>query len=104
MASGIPVIGGNRDGSVDPLCANGFSVAIEPDNEHSLVSAIQALLDKQPGDSIVRSRFKLSFFTDQVCALVELIDCDFKRPLLGRWSDLTSRFDAHEHGCLEESV
>jgi phosphatidylinositol alpha-1,6-mannosyltransferase len=104
MASGIPVIGGNRDGSVDPLCANGFSVAIEPDNEQSLVSAIQALLDKQPSDSIVKNRFKLSFFTDQVCVLVESIDCVSKRPLLGRWSDLTSRFDAHERSCFEESV
>jgi phosphatidylinositol alpha-1,6-mannosyltransferase len=46
MASGIPVIGGNRDGSVDPLGDGRFGAAVDPDDGDALASNIcEALRD-----------------------------------------------------------
>jgi phosphatidyl-myo-inositol dimannoside synthase len=81
LASGIPAIGGNRDGSIDPLCEGGISAAIDPDNEDELISAIHRLIDKRTKDGIFENRFKLQYFADQVRALLESIECRCKQPL-----------------------
>jgi phosphatidylinositol alpha-1,6-mannosyltransferase len=81
LASGIPAIGGNQDGSVDSLCDNGISAAIDPDNEDELISAILRLIDARTTDDIFKNRFKLHYFADQVSALLKLIECRSKQPL-----------------------
>jgi glycosyltransferase involved in cell wall biosynthesis len=40
MACGVPVIGGNRDGSVDPLADGELGIVIDPDHEDQLIAAI----------------------------------------------------------------
>jgi glycosyltransferase involved in cell wall biosynthesis len=44
MASGIPVVGGNRDGSLDPLGDGRFGAAVDPQDGDALASAICAAL------------------------------------------------------------
>ena len=44
MASGIEVIGGNQDGSMDPLGDGTSGFAIDPEDQGGLVSAICAAL------------------------------------------------------------
>ena len=44
MTSGIPVIGGNRDGSLDPLADGALGTIVDPEDEAELASAICAAL------------------------------------------------------------
>ena len=46
MGCGKPVIGGNRDGSMDPLCDGTLGTAIDPTVQQELVDAI---LDHREG-------------------------------------------------------
>ena len=48
MATGIPVIGGNRDGSLDPLADGVLGRAVDPDNGEELTSAICTALCDAP--------------------------------------------------------
>ncbi len=45
---GLPVIAGNKDGSVDALCGGALGTIIEPDNLEEISNAIKAILDN-PG-------------------------------------------------------
>ena len=57
MASGVRVIGGNRDGSVDALADGELGGAVDPDNEQELISAICAALStSKPQSSKRQSR------------------------------------------------
>jgi phosphatidylinositol alpha-1,6-mannosyltransferase len=49
MASGVPVIGGSKDGSVDPLADGELGAAIDPNDEGQLVAAICTAL-RSPSD------------------------------------------------------
>jgi phosphatidylinositol alpha-1,6-mannosyltransferase len=49
MATGVPVIGGNRDGSLDPLGDGRFGAAIDPQDCDALASAICAVLRDPAG-------------------------------------------------------
>jgi glycosyltransferase involved in cell wall biosynthesis len=48
MTSGVPVIGGNRGGSVDPLADGELGTDIDPDDEDQLVAAICTALRCSP--------------------------------------------------------
>jgi phosphatidylinositol alpha-1,6-mannosyltransferase len=70
MASGIRVIGGNRDGSVDPLADGKFGWLVDPDNGQELISAICAVLSAAPADVDRASRFNEQAFAEHLQALV----------------------------------
>jgi phosphatidylinositol alpha-1,6-mannosyltransferase len=71
LASGIPVIGGNRDGSLDPLAEGVLGTAVDPDNEGELAEAICAALANPRVDIEAAGRFKLAAFSEHVNRLVQ---------------------------------
>jgi phosphatidyl-myo-inositol dimannoside synthase len=76
MATGIPVIGGNKDGSLDPLCDGVLGTAVDPEDDKELASAICTALATAPANVDRASRFKVQAFTEHLQALV--------------WSNLTA--------------
>jgi phosphatidylinositol alpha-1,6-mannosyltransferase len=70
MASGIPVIGGNKDGSVDPLGDGVFGTLIDPENRDELASAICSALSTAPANTDGATRFKAPAFTQHLQALI----------------------------------
>jgi glycosyltransferase involved in cell wall biosynthesis len=70
MASGVPVIGGNRDGSVDPLADGEFGTAIDPYDEDQLVAAICTALRSSSDTSHRAVRFDALNFKRHLEALV----------------------------------
>ncbi|MFC5283223.1 asparagine synthase (glutamine-hydrolyzing) [Pedobacter alpinus] len=56
MACGLPVVGGNLDGSVDALANGDFGILIDPNDQNALIDAIQNYqhhpLSKQPQELI----------------------------------------------------
>jgi phosphatidylinositol alpha-1,6-mannosyltransferase len=70
MASGIAVIGGNRDASLDPLADGVLGTAVDPVNQAQLESAICAAL-RTPHIRINHaSRFGIEAFSEHLYALV----------------------------------
>src|SRR5262249_25265519 len=76
MASGIPVIGGNKDGSVDPLADGVLGTARNPEDDKELASAICTALGSVPANVDRAGRFEVQAFTEHLQALV--------------WSNLTA--------------
>jgi phosphatidylinositol alpha-1,6-mannosyltransferase len=72
MASGVDVIGGNSDGSVDALCDGVLGTLVDPDNCEELASAISAGLERpaRNRDSDRVDRFKLDLFAGHLHALL----------------------------------
>jgi phosphatidylinositol alpha-1,6-mannosyltransferase len=70
IATGISVIGGNRDGSLDPLADGVLGRAVDPDDPEELASAICTGLSAAPADLDRASRFKIQAFTEHLQALV----------------------------------
>ena len=70
MASGIHVIGGNKDGSLDPLGDGAIGRAVDPDNREELASAICTALSTAPANADRASRFNVQGFTEHLQALV----------------------------------
>jgi len=70
-ASGLPVIAGNRDGSVDALADGAIGQLVDPDQPDQLVSAIGAALDGRcQVDPLAVSRLAFNAFSSQVAELV----------------------------------
>jgi glycosyltransferase involved in cell wall biosynthesis len=73
MACGLPVIGGNEDGSVDALANGEFGLLVKPGDQMELVRAIEKQLhlsvDKQALQSKVLSRFGAQAYAQQVESL-----------------------------------
>jgi phosphatidylinositol alpha-1,6-mannosyltransferase len=70
MASGIAVIGGNQDASLDPLADGLLGTVVDPLNQDQLASAICAAL-RTPSVKIDRARrFDLQGFSEHLYALV----------------------------------
>ena len=70
-ASGLPVIAGNRDGSVDALADGAIGRLIDPDDRGQLVDALVAALDGRPsGDPGLAQRFAVTNFSRTVDELV----------------------------------
>lgn len=73
-ASGMPVIGGNRDGSVDALADGVIGRAIDPDDAEALIDAlVDGLAGNLPRNSAAVGRFTFRAFADHVDALVRSI-------------------------------
>jgi phosphatidyl-myo-inositol dimannoside synthase len=75
MATGVHVIGGNRDGSADALADGELGWAVDPDDEYELTSAISAALSTpanlNPANVNRASRFSREAFAKHLQALVE---------------------------------
>jgi phosphatidyl-myo-inositol dimannoside synthase len=71
-ASGLKVIGGNRDGSADALADGAIGVAIDPKNSAELVSAVAGALDGRGPDPAQVRRFNFESFASLVCDLVSI--------------------------------
>lgn len=69
---GLPVIGGNKDGSVDALADGAVGTVLDPDDSHALesalVAALQAGLLAQPNAAV--ERFAVPHFAKHVDDLV----------------------------------
>jgi glycosyltransferase involved in cell wall biosynthesis len=70
MASGVDVIGGNQDGSLDPLADGILGRAIDPANGEELISAICGALRNPVTRVDHAGRFALPSFQAQLEALV----------------------------------
>jgi hypothetical protein len=70
MASGTRVIGGNRDGSVDPLGDGALGTAIDPRDMEQLVTAICAALRDAPAKIDSAGRFRGQAFREHLQMLV----------------------------------
>ena len=70
LASGIRVIGGNKDGSRDPLGDGVFGTLIDPENGDELASAICSALSTAPTNAEGATRFKAPAFTQHLQALI----------------------------------
>jgi phosphatidyl-myo-inositol dimannoside synthase len=68
-ASGLKLIGGNRDGSVDALADGAIGFAIDPASPGELVRAIGEALAGRGPDPAQARRFRFENFTRQVDAL-----------------------------------
>jgi phosphatidyl-myo-inositol dimannoside synthase len=69
-ATGLHVIGGNQDGSLDPLADGVLGRAVDPDNREELASAICTALSTAPANVDHASRFNVQAFTEHLHALV----------------------------------
>jgi len=73
-ASGLPVIGGNRDGSLDALADGAIGRAVDPDSREELVAALtQALTGRAPRQTDAVRRFAFSSFAEHVDQLVRIL-------------------------------
>ena len=70
-ATGIHVIGGNRDGSRDALCDGALGTLVDPDNLEELAAAIEAALDNTARTIDRTDRFKRERFVSHVDALYQ---------------------------------
>lgn len=71
MACGIPVIGGNKDGSLDPLGDGTLGTVVDPENEEELSTAISTALRNGVVDGDRVTRFKLDAFAGHLNDLVQ---------------------------------
>lgn len=73
MASGLHVIGGNQDGSLDALCGT-FAATVDPDNSEELASAIHAALTGGPAlQTDGTERFRMHLFRQYLHELLRAI-------------------------------
>ena len=70
LASGIAVIGGNQDGSVDALADGVLGSAVDPENDEEITSAIRAALRNSVTKVDRASRFKIQAFAEHLQAIV----------------------------------
>jgi phosphatidylinositol alpha-1,6-mannosyltransferase len=70
LATGIDVIAGNKDGSLDPLADGQLGQLIDPDNEEELLSSICNALSTAPTGVDRASRFNTQAFAEHLHALV----------------------------------
>lgn len=71
MAVGTPVIGGNRDGSLDPLADGTCGIAIDPESSHQLTEAIDTALAKARSEAAGVGRFHFTYFSKHLHDLVQ---------------------------------
>ena len=62
MATGVPVIAGNKDGSRDALCDGALGTLVDPENCEELASAILTALDNPARTGDRTTRFKPELF------------------------------------------
>jgi phosphatidylinositol alpha-1,6-mannosyltransferase len=70
-ATGLAVIGGNRDGSADALADGAIGRLIDPLSQQEIAEAlVEALNERAPSDAEAARRFAFANFSDHVDALV----------------------------------
>ena len=71
-ASGLPVIGGNRDGSVDSLADGAIGCLVDPENNDALVKSISIIIDrgKSSGPSKA-NRFRFRNFSAHLSNILD---------------------------------
>jgi phosphatidylinositol alpha-1,6-mannosyltransferase len=76
IASGIRVIGGNADGSVDALCGSALGTMIDPHDDKALVAALDAALAKPATHDNRSHQFRPRKFSEHLWAILrsEFID------------------------------
>lgn len=71
---GLPVIGGNRDGSVDALADGAIGTPVDPEDAHALTaSLVNALTGGNPGSAASVERFAFQNFAHHVDDLVQTL-------------------------------
>ena len=73
MASGVPVIGGNQDGSLDPLADGVLGTAVDPENDEELRAAISTALSASARASEGASRFNQTAFASHLQELISFL-------------------------------
>ena len=73
-ASGLPVIGGDRDGSADALADGAIGAMVDPDDAAALDRAIEQALDGPRPDAARVAPFRVEAFRQRVAALVRGLD------------------------------
>jgi phosphatidylinositol alpha-1,6-mannosyltransferase len=81
LASGIPVIGGESDGSRDPLRDGREGQLVGADNPAQLSAAIKELIDTSRTTDTFAAAFSTDNFSKAITGLVEIS----LRPLTSRW-------------------
>lgn len=85
VASGVPVVAGNRDGSADALSDGSLGTLIDPDNPDQLVAAIVSTLDRSTANTPTAKpdRFGFVNFSRHVDGIVNcaLIGASRSEPL-----------------------
>lgn len=70
LASGLPVIAGDRDGGADAMADGALGALVDPGDESALVDAVVAALDRGAGDASLAQRFAFANFSRLVDSLV----------------------------------
>jgi len=70
-ASGLPVVAGNCDGSVDALAEGALGALIDPGDSEQLVDAIVAALNRGTNDGSLAQRFAFANFAEHVDDIVK---------------------------------
>jgi phosphatidyl-myo-inositol dimannoside synthase len=70
LATGIHVIGGNQDGSLDPLADGELGRVIDPDSQKELVPSICSAVSSTPANVDRACRFNAQAFSEHLHALV----------------------------------
>ena len=71
LASGLRVIGGNQDGSLDAPGNGSLATAVDPENREELASAIRAALNSPTHNGYRADRFKQHLFTEHLLTLMQ---------------------------------
>jgi phosphatidylinositol alpha-1,6-mannosyltransferase len=74
-ASGMQVIGGNRDGSIDALADGKVGFAIDPDNRQELLFSIHKALTQPKNTNNYVANFSYPYFSGLVKRLIENLNC-----------------------------
>ena len=66
MFYGLPVIAGNKDGSVDALCNGELGTIVDPDNLYEIINAIKKILDApaayKPNQQKLKEQFSYEWY------------------------------------------
>jgi phosphatidylinositol alpha-1,6-mannosyltransferase len=83
VASGVPVVAGNRDGSADALSDGSLGTLIDPDSPDQLVTAIISALDRPQANASAPSPDQFGFinFSRHVDGIVSGIIASRSKPL-----------------------
>ncbi len=76
MASGVPVIAGNKDGSVDPLRDGENGRLVNPDDLHELTAAIEEQLSGNEYKRVSATQFSFSNFKNHLSNILKSVSHD----------------------------
>jgi phosphatidyl-myo-inositol dimannoside synthase len=75
MACGLPVIAGNKDGSVDALANGALGTLVDPDSSESIKNAIEMVLNcptkKKPDIDVLLSKFSFKSYVQNLYSIIK---------------------------------